>query len=83
MTNIHYQPLYIHNYEVKRYSEGSVTEEQTANLMSSKDKKKKKKFDDVTYFTVLKNGRAIFAFFSIALGLSLWTFIDTTLTNKL
>ena len=51
--------------------------------MSSKDKKKKKKFDDVTYFTVLKNGRAIFAFFSIALGLSLWTFIDTTLTNKL
>ena len=68
---------------MKRYSEASATEEQTANLMAPKDKKKKKKFDNVTYFTVLKNGRAVFAFLSIALGLSLWTFIDTTLTNKL
>jgi len=45
--------------------------------------RRKKKYDSVTYREVLKNRRAIFGFFSIVLSLSLWTFIDTTLTNKL
>jgi hypothetical protein len=73
---------------VKRYSSPSNAEgEEILDFNSQnpqhKQGKKKKKFDDVNYREVLKNKRALFAFLSITLGLSLWTFIDTTLTNKL
>ncbi|CDW81898.1 permeases of the major facilitator superfamily [Stylonychia lemnae] len=89
VTNIYQQPFITHQYSVKRYSSSSLLEEEAAskNMISNSDNqgkaKKKKKYDNVNYREVLKNRRAIFGFFSIALSLSLWTFIDTTLTNKL
>lgn len=38
---------------------------------------------EVTYRTVLKMRRSLLGFLSLMLSLTLWTFIDTTLANKL
>eukprot|EP00347_Sterkiella_histriomuscorum_P018430 403345538 len=73
------------NEVIQQQNSQQVQGNNNSDTQTKADVKKKqaKKYQDLTYREVLKNRRAVFAFLSIALSLSLWTFIDTTLTEKL